>query len=147
PFDYLRWLVGDIDHVSAVESRHDALGVDVETCVEVTLQFATGASGHVHLDFIQRPTDHRILIIGSEGSVWWSQHDGIAHLHSAQGSQIVSPPDGFERNTMFLAEMRHFLACVRGVAVPACTLADGRAALEAVMQAKHAIAAGRMLAS
>jgi predicted dehydrogenase len=39
-------------------------------------------------------------------------------------------PEGFERNHLFLAEMRHFLSVARGEANPACTLEDGRKALE-----------------
>src|SRR5262249_7878403 len=59
PFDYLRWLVGDIDDVVAVESDRGQLGIDVDTCVDATLRFACGASGHIHVDFVQRPTEHR----------------------------------------------------------------------------------------
>jgi len=44
--------------------------------------------------------------------------------------QTFSPPDGFERNQMFLDEMRHFLAVVRGETEPTCTLEDGRQALQ-----------------
>src|SRR5262249_48594041 len=44
PFDYLRWIVGDIDDVRAQESRTETLGLSVETSVDVTLGFTSGAS-------------------------------------------------------------------------------------------------------
>jgi len=44
-------------------------------------------------------------------------------------------PAGFERNTMFLEEMRHFLAVVRGEEEPLCPLADGVAALRIALGA------------
>jgi predicted dehydrogenase len=40
---------------------------------------------------------------------------------------------------MFLDEMRHFLACLRGEERPLCTLEDGRAALEVALAARRAM--------
>jgi predicted dehydrogenase len=34
-------------------------------------------------------------------------------------------PDGWERNVMFLDQMKHFAEVVRGEAEPSCTLEDG----------------------
>jgi predicted dehydrogenase len=42
----------------------------------------------------------------------------------------------FERNHLFLAEMRHFLEVICGQAQPACTLHDGRKALELALAAR-----------
>src|SRR5262245_51340604 len=142
PFDYLRWLVGDLEHVSAIESRQDALGLAVETCIDATLRFASGASGHLHLNFVERPTTHRVAIIGTEGTVMWNQTDHAARFYRVASKcwETVAAPDGFERNDMFLDEMRHFLACLRGEERPVCTIGDGRAALEAVLAARRALA-------
>lgn len=141
PFDYLRWLVGDIEDIAAIASRRDSLGLAVETAVDAVLQFENGASGHVHVDFVQRPPEHRLSIIGTEGTVTWNQADHAARLFSVATNRwaVVAPPPAFERNAMFLDEMRHFLACLRGEEQPLCTLADGRAALATVESAKRAI--------
>ena len=48
--------------------------------------------------------------------------------------QTVAAPEGFERNVMFLDQMAHFRAVVRGEAQPICTLQDGRRALELALQ-------------
>jgi predicted dehydrogenase len=147
PFDYLRWLIGDIDGVSASESRRDSLGLSVETCVDVTARFACGASADVHLDFVERPQSHQITIIGTEGTISWSQDDSAAHRYCAASRrwETVLVPAAFERNWMFLDEMRHSLACLRGHEEPRCTLADGRAALAVALAAKRSIAAVKVL--
>src|SRR3989304_2999870 len=49
--------------------------------------------------------------------------------------KVISPPDGFERNSMFVDEMRHFLDVVQGEAQPMVTLDDGVKALEIAHQA------------
>ena len=142
-FDYLRWLVGDIVDVAATGTRPAFLGVDVDTCVDVTLRFARGAVGHVHLDFVQQPHTHHLTIIGTEGTITWNHVDHAARRYSASSKQweTVTPPDGFERNWMFLDEMRHFVDCIRGEASALCTLADGREALRVVEAARHSLEA------
>ena len=141
PFDYLRWMVGDADVCDAAAGPPDDLRLEVDTNVDVTLQFRNGASGHVHLDFVQRPPEHRLTIVGTAGSISWSQDDHIARLHRASGARgdTAAPPDGFERNTMFLDQMRHFLACVRNHDTPRCTLHDGRETLRLVLAARRAL--------
>jgi predicted dehydrogenase len=145
PFDYLRWLVGDLDDVSAIESKCDDLGLSVDTCVDVTARFATGASAHIHLNFVESPANHQLSVIGTEGTVVWNQRDSAArcYRHGSKRWETVSAPRGFERNWMFLDEMQHFLACLRGEARPLCTVADGRAALGVALAAREAIVARR----
>jgi hypothetical protein len=43
---------------------------------------------------------------------------------------------------MFLEEMRHLLACVRGTEEPLCGLGDGIAALRVALAARHSAIVG-----
>jgi hypothetical protein len=54
--------------------------------------------------------------------------------HSPAETRI---PAGFERNTMFLDEMRHFLDCVASRRSPAIPLHDGIEVLKIALDAKH----------
>jgi predicted dehydrogenase len=145
PFDYLRWLIGELTDVSAVESRSDSLRLSVDTCVDVTARFACGASAHVHLNFVERPANHQLTVIGTEGTITWNHADSAVHRYSTADSRWETRlvPDGFEREWMFFDEMRHFLKCLRGEEQPLSTLADGRAALEVTLAAKRALAEAR----
>jgi predicted dehydrogenase len=140
-FDYLRWLIGDVETVQAAESSLVPLPIDVETCVDVTLHFNSGTLGHVHLDFIQQPHTHQLTVIGTTGTLTWSHEDHMARWYSSanQAWQTAPPPEGFERNWMFLDEMRHFVACLRGAEAPLCTLRDGRETVRIVEAAKQAL--------
>ena len=137
PFDYLRWLLGEAEHVSAAASTLGDLGLGVEDTAEITLSFSSGALGSIHLDFLQRPTSHWLEIIGTLGTVRWDNADGAVRWWTEQeGTWAEIPaPEGFERNTMFLEEMRHFASVVRGEVKPRATLEDGRRALELAMEA------------
>jgi predicted dehydrogenase len=148
PFDYLRWLLGEIEHVSAVESWCNPLGLSVDTCVDVTARFASGASAHLHLNFVERPPNHQLRVIGTEGSITWNDADSAARRYcvSSRRWETVPAPDGFERNWMFRDEMRHFLACLHGEERPLSTISDGRAALELALAARRVIMGARIAA-
>lgn len=137
PFDYLRWWFGDVSDVAATAGRVDPFGLDVETSVDVNLVFRRGAHAHVHLNFVQRPMEHTVRIVGTGGTATWSQADHTARRYDVQRGEweVVAPPDGFERNTMFVAEAKHMLACLHGEDEPLCTFSDGVAALEVALRA------------
>jgi predicted dehydrogenase len=110
----------------------------VEDVAEIGLKFMTGAVGGVHVNYFQRPPVHRLEIVGTNGTLYWDNADGILHHYklpapfgsfSAQPPAPVvetfSPPEGFERNQLFVAQTRHFMEIVRGESDPICSLLDG----------------------
>jgi predicted dehydrogenase len=145
PFDYMRWLLGEVAAVRAACGRLSMLDVATEDTALVTLRFRRGALGSVHLNYLQRPPQHTLQIIGEKGTIGWSQADQAATFFSADpdGREVYHPPDGFTRNTLFQDEMEHFLGCVEGRCEPECTLEDGIAALRIAIAAKRSAAEGR----
>jgi predicted dehydrogenase len=140
PLDYLRWLLGEVDAITAFTSRQ-GLNLPVEDTAEIMLRFNSGALGSIHLDFLQRPTSHWLEIIGTQGSLRWDNADGIVHLtrigeaDKAISLQEIYPPEGFERNWMFLDELRHFRDLANGKVDPLCSLHDGIQALRLSLSA------------
>lgn len=128
PFDYLRWLIGEVEGVSAMEGRSGGLKIDVEDSADVLLHFKNGVIGNVHLDYIERPEQHYLRIIGQKGIIYEKLN-----------------PEGFDRNIMFLDEMRHFIACITGNEQPLCSLDDGIEALRIVLAAKESAKKGRLV--
>ena len=131
PFDYLRWLIGDIESVSAMTGQLAKLGVDVEDSANINLRFSSGALGVVHLDYLQRPPSHWLQITGRDGCLRWDNADGCVQLYQTHKDdwETIETPQGFERNTMFEKEMEHFLACVRGETESLVDFDDGTMAL------------------
>lgn len=147
PFDYLRWLIAEVASVSALQSRSGGLGIDVEDSADVLLNFTSGAIGNVHINYIQRPAEHFIRIIGQSGIIHWDNSDGLVRWHSeGRGKWEKLPvPKAFDRNSMFMSEMRHFLSCINGKEQPLCTLDDGIAALRIALAAKQSVKEKRMV--
>lgn len=155
PLDYLRWLLGEVTHLWAFAGQLSKLEIQVEDSAEIGLRFASGMIGSVHLDYARRPPAHQLEIIGTDGTLQWQNEDGSVHLYQASnpgqkqiaGSewQVFPAPEGFERNAMFLEQMRHFVAVVHNEAAPLCTLEDGVRALQLSMAAIASQREGRMI--
>jgi predicted dehydrogenase len=138
PLDYLRWLMGEVDGVSALIGHISDLELDVEDNAEISLKFQNGAVATVHLDYYQRPGSHTLAITCSDGRIFWDNAIATAEVYRvADGNyEKLLPPADFERNQLFLEEMRHFLAVCHGDEQPVCSLEDGFAA-QAIAQAVH----------
>ena len=132
PLDYVRWLFGEIVSLSAMTRHVSDLDLDVEDVAEISMNLANGAIGSIHLDFYQRPPAHWIAINCEKGAIRWDNANGNARIYQADSEQwkIVNPPEGFERNALFLDEIQHFLALLKGETQSRCSLEDGIKALK-----------------
>lgn len=129
PFDYLRWLFGEVVEVEAVTGNSGTLGVEVEDHAAALLTMDTGVIISLQLDYLSRPSAHRLEITGSDGVIRWDGMDGSVRWWNGEWTSEPSPK-GFERNSMFVDEMRHFLEVIDAVSEPLCSLHDGARALE-----------------
>ena len=138
PFDYLRWMLGEAEVISALGGHLSDFETDTEDTALVSLQFSTGAIGSVYLDYISNPPKHTLQIIGTKGRIEWDADYGSAKIYSTQpqGFETISPGQFFDRNEMFRAEAADFLDCIAQRKQPGCTLHDGIKALEIALAAK-----------
>ncbi len=148
PLDYLRFLLGEVESIWSFNQHLSSLEIDVEDVAEIGLKFSSGAIGGVHLNYFQRPPVHRLEIVGTSGTLKWDNADGVLHLqkmpadfgsYAAQPpdpvSESFSPPEGFERNQLFISQTRHFIEMARGESRPICSLTDGVCALQMALAA------------
>jgi predicted dehydrogenase len=127
PLDYVRWLMGEVSSLSAQTGQVSGLELDVEDMAEIVLTLTNGAIGSIHLDYFQRPPQHSLTIYLEQGQIQWDNTSGAAQVYhvSSQAWEEITPPAGFERNDLFLEEMRHFLSLMRGETQSRCSLEDG----------------------
>jgi len=147
PIDYLRWLLGDVESVWAFTGKLSEMDIKVEDAAEIGLRFTSGVLGSAHLDYFQRPPSYRFEIIGSEGTLNWDASDNTVRLYRASAGawETFPAPAAFERNDMFLDEMRHFLDVVQGKTQPSCTLADGERVLRLALAALESSHDGKVV--
>jgi len=127
PLDYLSWMFGRVQTVSASVLATGILDIAVDDLAEIDLSFAGGAQGHVHLDYHRKPGKHTLEIVGTAGTLEWDNATGIMQYILAGESQwhSIMPPAEFERNTMFIKEMQNFIHAIKETELPSCSLEEG----------------------
>jgi predicted dehydrogenase len=70
PFDYLRWMLGEVVYVSAALGKLSDLELDVEDNTDALLEFANGARVSVHLDYYQQPASHTLDLSCERGRIY-----------------------------------------------------------------------------
>lgn len=126
PIDYFRWMFGEIHEVWGTYATIDHLQIDSEGIADISLGFDQ-MFGHIHLNYIQRPGKHVVEIIGDSGTITWDNKDGSAQCYLSKENRNLEfvPPDDFERNTLFIDELKNFIDFIQGKSEPLCTLDDG----------------------
>jgi predicted dehydrogenase len=137
--DYLPWLLGEeVESVWGFTAKLSDLDVDVEDTAKIGLRFTNGALGSIHLDYNEQPPAHYFEVVGTKGSLQWNLSDGATRIYRAEspspagrgtkgeGAWESYPlPAGWERNVMFMEEMKHFVSVVRGEVESSCPLEAG----------------------
>lgn len=158
PLDYLRFLVGEVESLWSFNGHISPLEIDVEDIAEIGLKFSNGAIGGVHLNYVQRPPRHTLEIAGTQGALRWDNADGILHFSTSPSpfgsssddppapvTQAFAPPEGFERNQLFVSQTRHFIETARGESEPICRLEDGVMALRLALAARESQKSGKIV--
>jgi predicted dehydrogenase len=149
PFDYLRWFFGEVQWVYGSVHQLGPWEMTVEDSADAFLSFASEMQCVVHLDYVQRPPEHTLRIIGTEGTIHWDSADGIARFFQPafKDWQVEPMPLEFERNQLFLEEMRHFLGICRDGEIAICDLDDGIEALRIALAVKESSRSGERIST
>jgi predicted dehydrogenase len=140
--DYLRWLFGDIQWVSAILGTQSDLEIDVEDTAYLTLGFAAKHDGKpliatLNIDFVRQDTTRICVAIGESGTLRWNAILGTVELFSQGGSSwqtLFSHPP--QRDESYAGEWRHFLDCIEQGTTPLISGQDGLGVLEVIQAAR-----------
>ena len=116
PLDALCWLLGAPRWVTALAAETGVLDIQTEDAADILLRFPQGQAATVHVDYVRRPPRRSIELVGDNGVLRWDydEHRLQQYLPSTRQWRIEQGDPRFERNDMYLAELRHFVGCVRG---------------------------------
>lgn len=132
--DFLIALLGRPERVFSMGGKLSSLDVDVDDVSSSLLEFR-GAEGRIlpvrlHQDFVQRPAERRFVLVGDAGKLEWNLSGRSLRRWSASG-ELCETQDFSElaRNSLFEAELSHFLGCVERGQAPNVSLASGAESL------------------
>jgi predicted dehydrogenase len=70
--DYLMWLFGPVERVTAEAGTIGDLDIDVEDYAALTLTHVGGVRSEIHLDYLQRSKRRGCEIVGTDGTLIWT---------------------------------------------------------------------------
>ncbi len=125
------------------------LKIDVEDVASMLMDFRVDGHAvpvHIHLDFIQRTPRWTYDFIGDAGKISLDLQAPALSVYNQNGDVIEALTcDNFQRNQLFLDEMKHFLNCLQGKETPAVTLQDGVHSLRMALAAKESLETGKVV--
>lgn len=133
--DYLCALFGAPRRVFSMGGHVSSLEIDVDDVAISLLEFARSDGSplfvELHQDFVQRPAQRSVTVLGERGKLCWSLSGRYLEHRDESGKSLERHSYAeFSRNQAFLDELANFFGCViRG---EPCTpsLQDGALSLE-----------------
>ena len=147
---FTKWIIctgcfGLPSRVFALGGHLSSLEIDVEDVASVLMDCG-GVPVHLHLDYIQRPPSRTLQVIGDTGKILVDLRASRVHHYGDDGGLLEAASfEGFERNQMFIDEMKHFLACIEGKEKSLISLRDGAQSLRMALAAKESMASGTVI--
>jgi predicted dehydrogenase len=135
--DYLRWIFGEWDWVSAWTGRTSSLEIDVEDTALVTIgieagQASTQVVGQLSLDFVRRDKTRTLTAVCESGTLRWDGIAGTVELYESSESRWKTVVTDSGSQSTYGAQWDSFLSVVEKGSVPLVAMSDGVAVLRAV---------------
>lgn len=145
--DYVYWLFGFPKKVFAIGGHLSSLDLDVEDVVSVSFEcFVDGQliPVHVHQDYVQRPPKRTCQIIGDKGAINVDLLRNSYERFDDNGQRVENVRfNNFERNQLFLDELKHYSECLLGYESCVIPLGEGIPSLRMALAARESMVSGR----
>ncbi len=140
--DYLRWIFGEWDWVSAWTGRTSSLEIDVDDTSLVTIgiegdQAVTQVVGQLSLDFVRRDKTRTLTAVCESGTVRWDGIAGTVEVYDSSESRWKTVVTDSGSQSTYRAQWDSFLSVVEEGSAPRVAMSDGVAALRAVAAIRH----------
>jgi predicted dehydrogenase len=135
--DYVVTLAGPVADVSAMWRPGVTLGIDAEELAEVTLRHVGGAVSSLHLDYLQPRYTRACRVTGPHGTLLWdfAQHRVERWWEGSADPEILLDGADPDVNSMYVAEMAHFLDAVRSGEPTLNSIGNAAAVLDVALTA------------
>lgn len=139
--DLLHYLFGKPLNAFSILSKNSQLEVDVEDVASTIYTFKSD-NGNIfpvysHTDFLQYPPVHVFKIVGEQGRIEIDMNE--SSLKAIVNGEVIKDIIyvDFQRNDMFIKELKDFIDCVQNKSVPEINLEQGIISLRMALAAKR----------
>lgn len=132
--------------IYALGGKMSDLEIDVEDIAEIMMKFIIEDKDvivHLHQDYMQNPPSRKCKIIGSEGKIEFDLLESIIKCYDEEGKCIEQQKYVFERNDMFIEELRLFLDAVKTRKQLELRISEGIESLKIALAIKESMKSGK----
>ena len=129
--DLLYWIVGPVDSIYASLTKVSDQLMSSEDLVNMILKNSNGAEGQLQMDMVSPEYRRSMELIYKNGVFFWDYMTGTLTYKSNGNSVLIDKvPDDFNRNSLFISHMKHFIDRINDPKIlPLCSIDDGIASL------------------
>ncbi len=134
--NFLEWCFGPPEAVSA---GHWGLGlpdIATEDTANVVIKFRSGTIAHLGICLFQQDNTMKIQVIGEKTTIrYHTEADFLEIFDPDKNIWKKGKVRRSDRDSIFRYQAEHFLACIRGEAVPRCNLNEATQTLRTMLAA------------
>jgi len=147
--DLCLWMFGVPVAALGCASQVASLAGDAEHGFDLLLRYPAGFNAHLHADYFTRPAARHWELTATRGRVVFdyfagtlTRYDGVVgEVPPVAGPrspavEILRQPVGFDRNDMFLAELRYFFDCLDRNLPPQPGIGEGARVVQLALAAR-----------
>ena len=108
--DYINWLFGVDQVLSASLRRSHELNTNVEEIVDAQIKLKNDALATIHLDFLQKRPHRKCTIIAEKARIEWDLIANTITQFDADGVTILFDDSKYDKNNMYLDMLIDFTA-------------------------------------
>lgn len=122
--DYAVWFFGKAKTVNATLKMAPELNIETEAIADLTIDFTSGVTAQIHLDYVTKPPQRGCTIQGEKGNLSW---------------QYPEP------GNMYVDEIKHFIDVCQGKVEPLIPLSDAKHVLQIIDAARKSNKVGKII--
>jgi predicted dehydrogenase len=142
-FDYLYWLFGLPRRVFGLGGHLSNLEVNVEDTADILMEFVMDGQFlpvSLHQDYLQNPPSRSCEIVGDAGKILADIRSLTVDVFDGKGNHVEATSyESFQRNQLFLDELKGFLDSMQGIRTPLVDLREGARSLRMALAAKESL--------
>ena len=137
--DYLFWFFGQPKSIFSFMGKFSDLKISGEDYCASIINFKNNITAELHLDFFQGPEFRGCKIKGTNGIITWNSVDNEIKFFNNKKKkwEIIFKINKFERNQMYVDELKHFLKSIKNRDNTKIQLDDGIKTLNIALAMKE----------
>jgi predicted dehydrogenase len=133
--DLLIYLLGKPDRVKAFANYNSRLRIDTEHSIDILLKYKNDITSSVHLDYLQKPPHREYFFIGDKGKIKFDYFKNKLEIYADSNREVFKDQKDFDRNDMFLEEIKYFLNCIENNTEPSPGIDEAAISLDIALKA------------